>query len=301
LGSTSWSSEISISGRPARASDYARVVRVSPRYFETMGIPILAGRPLGEADREHSPKVAVLSQTAARRIFDGADPIGRYISFESNFKVSDAVLVVGVAHDVRLASPREDPGVVVFTPLEQQASAFNSLVLRTDGDPAALAETVRKAVQEVTHDRPLGSMQAATEILDDQLSEEQTIAALSAGLAALALVMASVGLYGVISYAVTGRTQEMGIRLALGASGGHVTGLVMREVGVLLLAGTVVGAGASVACLRLVRSLLYGITSWDFTWLVLAGLLLAVVAAAAGYLPARRAARLDPLKALRQE
>jgi ABC-type antimicrobial peptide transport system permease subunit len=113
--------------------------------------------------------------------------------------------------------------------------------------------------------------------------------------------MASVGLYGVISYAVARRTQEMRIRLALGASGDHVTALVMREAGLLLLAGTVVGASASVACVPLVRSLLYGITRWDFTWLVLAGLLLVLVAAVAGYLPARRAARLDPLEALRQE
>jgi len=308
LANSSWSSDISISGRPARASDYAQVVRVSPRYFETMGIQIAAGPALGEADREKSPRVVVLSQTAARRIFDGADPIGRYISFETNFKTSDAQQVVGVAHDLRIASPREDPGVVVFAPLAQpvaalaeQAMPFSSVVLRTDRDPVALAETVRKVLQEAAPDRALGSIRPASEILDDQLATEQAMAALSAGLGVLAMVLAAAGLYGVISYAMTRRTQEMGIRLALGASGTQVTRLVMREVGLLVSGGIVAGAALSVACVRLVRSLLYGITPWDFKWLALAGLLLVVVAAAAGYLPARRAARLDPLEALRQE
>jgi predicted permease len=308
LGNNSWTSDISISGRPARHSDYARVIRVSPRYFETMGIQIVTGRALGEGDRETSPRVAVLSQTAARRIFDGADPIGRYISFSPNFEPHDSAQVVGVSHDLRLENPREDPGVVVFAPLVQKVALlaersmpFNSVVLRTDRDPAALAETVRTALREATHDRALGSIRPVTEVLEDQLAEEETLAELSACLGALALVMAAVGLYGVISYAVTSRTQELGIRLALGASGGQVTGLVMRDVGLLLCGGMIVGAGASVACVRVVRSLLYGIALRDIVWLVLAGLLLVLVAAAAGYLPARRAARLDPLEAHRQE
>lgn len=301
FGHMSYSTELSLPGRPSRPSDHTREIRVSPRYFETMRIDLLAGRGILESDREKTPKVVVLSQTAARTFFNGADPIGHYISFELTFDQHKAWQVVGVAHDVRIESPRENFAAAVFVPIEQQSSPFHSVVVRTDRDPTAMAGTVRAALAELNRDLAVGDIRPVSEILDDQLAGEQTMAALAAGLGVLALVMASVGLYGVISYAVAGRTQEMGIRLALGASGGQLTGLVMREVGLLLAAGIVVGAGASAACTQVVRSMLFGITPRDAGWLVLAGLLLILVASTAGYLPARRAASLDPLEALRQE
>ncbi len=301
LGNQTYSSEISTPGRTSPAGEEARIIRVSPRYFETMGIPILSGRGITEQDHEKAALVAVLGAMAARRIFDGVDPAGRYISLGPKFEAQGALEVVGVSHDVRLNNAREDLGIVVFVPLEQQIAPFNLVVLRTDGEPTALAGSVRTALQEIAPDLSVGSIDSVANILDEKNAEQQVMAALSAVFGLLALSMASVGLYGVISYAVARRTQEMGIRLALGASREQVTGLVMSEVGRLLAAGIVLGGCASAAGVQLLRSLLFGITLRDSAWPALAGVLLLVVAATAGYLPARRAARLNLLDALRQE
>ncbi len=300
LGSLSMAHGVAMPGRPAKVDEQAGVVTVSSRYFESMGIPIVSGRPINEADHAKAARVAVINQSAAHRYFGGADPIGRYICFDE-FDQSKAMQIVGVSRDVRFSNPRENAGPVIFVPLAQQPAQVNSLVLRTQGNPAAVADLVRAAVREVNPDMSLGSIRPASELIDEQLAGPESMAVLSAGFGLLALIMAAVGLYGVITYAVARRTQEIGIRIALGASGDQVKALVMRDVAVLVMAGLVTGAAASAACIRVVRSVLFGITARDGGWVLLAILVLAFVAAAAGYLPARRAARLDPMEALRQE
>ena len=300
LGNNTWTSEIS-AGASGTKPVHSFVVRGTSRYFETMGISILAGRPFDASDREKSARVAVLTETAARRIFNGADALGKLISLDADFGGGTGVQVVGIAHDVRLFSPAEVPGPVVFLPLEQQPMPFNSLVLRADVEPASLANSVRTALHEVAPQVELGSIESVTEMLDDKNANQQVITMVAAVFGLLALALASAGLYGVISYAVESRTQEMGIRLALGATPAQVTTLIMREVAFLLGLGLVLGGAASVAGTRVLRSLLFGITVRDGAWLLLAGLLLLVLSALAGYLPARRASRLNLLDALRQE
>jgi predicted permease len=288
--------KISLPGEAARGVD-ALQSKVSPQYFETMKIPLLAGRTFSEADRKETAPVAVLGETAARQLFGSANPVGRSISLGSN----DSRIVVGVAHDVRYLGPREPFGPVVYEPMSQGGVLLLTAVLRTAGDPAAFASAARQAVREAAPGLKMETIASVSELLGASIRQERMIAVLSAAFGLLALVLASVGLYGVIAYAVQRRTQEIGVRIALGASRIQVTGLLLSDIVKLLAIGLILGLAGTLALGNWVRSLLFGITPHDPAMLAAAAAILTAVAFAAGYLPARRASRLHPMEALRQE
>ncbi|SPF56533.1 membrane hypothetical protein [Candidatus Sulfopaludibacter sp. SbA4] len=292
---------IALPDRPPAPDEEARLVSVSPRFFETMGIPMVAGRPITEEDRAGTAKVAVISETAARALFGAANPVDRYFAAGAKFDANKAIRIVGVAHDIRFARPRDPFEMVVYQSLAQSPMPLTSVVMRTAGDPALFAGVARQAVSESVPRLKIASVRPLGELVGSQLGQERMMALLSGAFGLLALVLASVGLYGVIAYGVERRTQEIGIRLALGASRAQVSGLLLREVAMVLGVGLPLGAAATLALGQWVRSMLFGLTPHDPAMLVSAAALLAVVGLAAGYLPARRASRFEPTTALRQE
>jgi predicted permease len=290
---------VSTAERPAQKSDNTRYTYVTQHYFETMGIPMIAGRAIEEGDRTGAP-VMVLSETAARTLFRDANPLGRMVSRSYTFDAKQAAQVVGVAHDVRFG-PRDPYAFQVYLPFSKAGFPMTEALLRTAGDPAALVAPVRAAIQDMDSTLAVGNISTLQQKIDSGLVHERMMALLSACFGLLALVLTSIGVYGVIAYAVERRTQEIGIRLALGAARRQVAAMLLREVGVLVLASLILGIAATLVATRSIRTLLYGIAAGDFATLAAAALMLALVAALAAWLPARRAARLDPTEALRME
>jgi predicted permease len=274
--------------------------QVSPHYFETMKIPLLAGREFSESDSKQTAPVAILSETAARLLFGSTNPVGRSISVGPGAISNDTHVVVGIAHDIRLG-PRQPFVPMVYEPMAQNGVPLLTAVLRTAGSPAAFASAARQAVREAAPSLKLQSVTPVTELLGASIRQERLIAVLSAAFGLLALVLASVGLYGIIAYAVQRRTQEIGIRIALGASHIQVTILLLSDIARLLATGLIFGLAGTLALGNWVRSLLFGITPHDPATLAAAAAILTAVAFAAGYLPARRASHLHPTEALRQE
>jgi len=286
--------------RPAQKSDYTRYTYVTPHYFETLGIRLVAGRAIDETDRAGAAPVMVLSETAARTLFGGANPLGRMVSGSYTFQGKSAAQVVGVAHDVRFG-PRDPYAFQIYLPFSQSQFPMTEALLRTAGDPASMAGSVRAAIQDLDATVAVGAVATLQQKIDSGLVHERMMALLSACFGLLALVLTSVGVYGVIVYAVERRTREIGIRLALGAARRQVAAMLLRELGLLVLASLMLGIAATLAATRTIQTLLYGIAASDFVTVAAAALALALVAALAAWIPARRAAHLDPMDALRTE
>jgi predicted permease len=301
LGSFSHTVTASTPGRPMAKGDFVRLVHVSARYFETLGIPILEGRGIAAEDRETSPKVVVLSRTAARAMFGGEVPVGRYISMGREYDAKHALLVIGVAHDVRYAGARDPFGIVLYVPLTQSPAPVTAVLIRPEGDPRAAERSLRAAIARVDPTVRVGEIRPLQEALETGLATERTLAILSGAFAVLALGLTCVGVYGVIAYAVRRRTREIGVRIALGAGRGDVTAMLLGGVLRLLAAGFVPGAVGAYFAVRALRGSLFGIAAWDVTMPAVAAAVLGGAALAAAWLPARRAARLDPMDALRRE
>jgi len=279
---------------------------VGSGFFHTMGIPILAGRDFNENDTASAPKVGILSESLARKAFPGQNPIGkRFLAHfhPSDGKPGDLIEVVGISGDTRYWSLKQDPVGMFYQPYQQTPNLdFGATYeVRTSLSPASVAPSLRKAVQSIDPDLPLQEIRTQQEQIDASMQQERIIAALTASFGVLALVLASVGVYGVMAYSVAQRTSEIGIRMALGARPREVITMVLREATWIALVGIACGIGATLLSTHLVTSLLYGLHPNDPLILVTSASLLALVGLVASWVPARCAAAVEPMQALRHE
>lgn len=293
-----------VSGVPTQGT---RILYAGPRFFTTMQIPILRGREIGEGDREGTPRVAVVSDLFARNNFGDEDPVGRHIEVGGSMKVGDQPLVleiVGVASAARYGGLKREIPPVVYVPYAQVPTSQlgqMTYALRTDGDPLGYASAVRQIVHDADGRVPVTNFKTQAADIDQTINQEIVFARLCTAFAILALVIACVGLYATMAYAVARRTNEIGLRMALGAGRGVVIWMVLREVCVLAAVGLAIGVPAALGTSRLIESFLFDTKPNDPRALALAVAILVTAALAAGYGPARRAARLDPMIALRHE
>ena len=276
---------------------------VSPSYFGTMGIPVVRGRGFNQNDTAASTRVAVVNQTFVRRLLRGVDPIGQTLrtNREPNYP-STVYQIVGVIPDTQYNDLRGETPPMTFAPATQfpAQGPWMVMMIRSNAPPAAIGATIKRRLA-VRHPDIIVELSDFQRDIRDHLTPERLMAMLSGFFGLLAAMLAMVGLYGVISFVVARRRGEIGIRLALGAERGQVVAMVMREAGRLLLIGIVTGAALSLVAGRAARSLLFGLKPYDPLTLFAAALLLATIAAAASFVPARRASKLDPMAALRDE
>jgi putative ABC transport system permease protein len=282
--------------QPGVAEVSAPVARVNPDYFRTMGIPLRAGRLFDDGDTEGAPGVAVLSQTLARRLFPDEDPLGKRFSMGDR-----SATVIGVVNDIRYTGLDGEVEPAVYLSYRQLPRAGMALLLRSAVEPASLAPGLRSAVHEVDPALPVYDVMTMEERLSNSVAARRFNLLLLGGFAALALLLACVGVYGVISYVVTGRTHEIGIRMALGAQSADIVRLFIKQGMALVTLGVGIGLVGAYALTRVMSSLLFGVLANDARTFAGVTLLLSLVALLACYLPARRAARIDPLGALRHE
>ncbi|MGH9853513.1 MAG: ADOP family duplicated permease [Blastocatellia bacterium] len=272
---------------------------VGTDYFTTMGIPLIAGRSFSPHDTGASPKVAVISETMAARFFPNGSPLGK--RFGTSERPQKEFEIVGVVKDAKYGTVAEQMRLMAYYPHAQSLQPLENFVVRFSGAPAAIIPQVRRAIQEVNRNLPIDEVVSLSEHIGRSLTQQKLVARLASFFGLLALLLACVGLYGVLSYAVARRANEIGIRLALGASPGDILWLVLREALALACGGVIVGLVAASFGAKLADTLLFELKPTDPLTLVSATLLLIVTAALASYLPARRAARVDPLVALRDE
>ena len=279
----------------------AGVAMVSPGFLRTLGISLVRGRDFDWTDDERHPRVAIISSALAGRLFPAGQASGQHVRFGFMPELQD-LEVVGIANNARIFDLRNAAAPVIYLPYPQHPkwTEQGDLLVRTRVAPEALARTVGHEIESVGHEYPLSTKTIAQEV-SQALVEDRVIAMLSGFFAALALLLASVGLYGLMSYAVTHRTREIGIRVALGAQRATVHWLVLREALTLGLIGIALGIPCALTGSRLIASMLFGISSGDLPTLTSVWALLLAVALLAGYLPARRASRIDPMDALRSE
>jgi len=271
---------------------------VTPGHFETMRIPLISGRDFTDFDREKTTRVAVINEAMAKAIWPGQDPLGKRFAIVTE---PNLLQVIGVVSTTVVGQIGEDPQPVAYLPMRQQYSPFATLVVRTSSNPEPLIGSVRAQIQPIDKNLAFTNAQTVQQILGQGLWAARMGAALLGLFGALALVLASIGIYGVLAYSVAQRTSEIGLRMALGAQPRQVLGLVLKQGMLLAMIGAAVGIVVALPVARMAGNLLYGVSATDPLTYAGITLLLLCVALLACYLPARRATRIDPLKALRVE
>ena len=305
LTGTGWTGSFNIEGRPVapgQAEPHSAFRAITPDYFEAMKIPLIDGRFFSERDVEGSNRVVIIDRTLAEHFFPGENPLGKRVEFgmagPDGPKWREIVGVVGSIRHRRLDAEIKDH---IYFPQTQVPQSIMSLVVRTSTDPESATSVIRGAVASVDKDQPIHRVMTMEQVRSDSVSNKRLSMLLLTIFAGVALVLASVGIYGVMSYSVSERTHEIGIRMALGAKAADVLKLVVGQGMALALAGVVIGVAAALLLTRFMQSLLFGVTATDATTFMLISVLLAGVALLACYLPARRATKVDPMVALRYE
>lgn len=289
-----------IEGRPApRTPGEAPVASyraVSTTYFDTMGMSMQSGRSLTADDRAGMPSVAVINEALARRYWEGTSPLGAKLLMSG-----EPMTVVGVVADVRHVGPATAADGELYVPYTQIPPRSATLVLRTAGDPAALGPSLRAMMREVDPMLPLGTISPVTTLVADRIAQPRFMATLLTWFASVAAILAVMGVYGLLAFSVTQRTREIGVRMALGAGRAAVIGMVVRQSLLVVGVGIVIGAAAGAALSQTVQSQLFAVEAGDPATIVLMALLMLAASAVASYFPARRASRVDPVVALRNE
>ncbi len=297
------STRFEIEGIPdlASGSDIAYFIAATSDYFRALGTPLIQGRVFDERDSETAPKVVIINQSLARRLFPDQDAVGKHLKLVNPEQGQDWREIIGVVGDVRYRG-LDDPGdAAVYTPFSQTPFYWTYLMVRTSGDPTSVAAGVRKAISSVEPNLTAASLRTMDDLVSESVSQPRFNATLLSIFAGLALVLASVGIYGVVSYSVAQRTREIGIRMALGARPADVLRLVLTKGMALVFAGVVIGLVGAFVLTRVLESMLFGVTTTDPATYVTVTLVLAFVALVACYTPARRATKVDPMVALRYE
>jgi predicted permease len=293
---------------------------VTPRYFETFGIPILLGRdfrmedspavssdpperyqPNAEGEKGGPPRVAIVNESFARKYFAGRGAVGMHLAEGDKYDPAKGYEIVGVVRDARYFGMREEIEPMVYIPAWRQGAGRTVLCVRSGGDMAALVEGIRRKVQEQDPSIAIQRTRTMEEYVDQNIVQERLVATLSSFFGALALLLASVGLYGVTAQAVARRTREIGIRMAMGAQRSAVLGMILRDAMLLVAIGAAIGVPAALALSRYVESLLFGVKPQDPLTIGLAVVVLGAISLAASLAPARRASSVDPMQALRYE
>ena len=301
LAGNEWDSSMSVEGHEVKDGEdmQAFMNALSTGYFQTMGIPLLEGRDFNALDAKENATVAIVNKRFADHFFAGQSPIGRHLGFGVGPKTKMTIEIVGLVANSLYEGPREGVRRQVFIP--SWGNGSTTFYLRTETASSSAYNTIRNEVRKLDAAIPVYGLKTVEAQLDETLLTDRLIALLSGGFGFLATILASVGLYGVMSFVVARRRKELGIRLALGAEPGGLIWMVMREVLVLLGIGLAVGIPAAFGLGRFVSKQLYGIQPNDPWMAVATVVLLTVVSAAAGLIPARRASRIDPILALRYE
>jgi putative ABC transport system permease protein len=294
-------SDFRIEGRPEPEPGTEMIIitrSVSPGYFGALGIRLIKGRDFSDRDNSDAPKVAVINSDLARIHFPDEDPIGKRITFDDG---ESWISIAGVIDDVKQLGLDSRAQPEVYFPYQQAANPSMSIVVRTTSNPLSLVAAMKSQIQEIDKDLPIADVKTMGQLLSESLSGRRFNMLLLTVFAVVALVLAAVGIYGVMSYSVSQRTHEIGIRMALGAQTSEVLKLVVRQGMFLTLAGLAAGIVASLLLTQLMTSMLFGVTATDPITFAAVSVLLAGVALGACFLPARRAAKVDPMVALRHE
>jgi predicted permease len=314
LEDNEWDSAVTVEDYNAKNGEHIQAFMnsISPRYFETLGVPILAGRDFTIRDNEeiqHGPEAsdwnptkAIVNEKFAKKYFGTTNAVGRYVGFGTDPGTKTDIEIIGVIKDIKYTNLRDEVPIQMFVPyLGNRYVTGMTVYLKTTLAPDQIASAVRAQIRQIDPNLPLYGLRTVEQQISNSLLIERLIASLSSVFGALATLLATIGLYGVMAYTVARRTREIGIRMALGAFQGDVIWMVMREVIVLVAIGIVAGFGAAMGLTRFVRSQLFGVETMDPVALVAAIVGLAVVACLAGYIPALRASRVDAMHALRYE
>jgi putative ABC transport system permease protein len=279
----------------------AAIRAITPGYLEAMGIAVAAGRPFDQSDRRSGLRVAIVDQALAHRHWPDESPIGKRLRFGRPEANQPWMTIVGLVDTAKETELDEDPTAHLYVPYAQYGGLSLALAIRTSSDPSAMTNALRKEVQTLDPQLPIYHLQTMEDAVAESLNTRKLTNVLLGTFAAIALLLAAIGIYGVMSANVSDRIHEFGIRVALGAQVGNILTLVLRQGIVLVLLGIAIGVGGALAVTRFLSSLLYGVSSTDFKVFGAVSLLLAGVALFACYLPARRATKVDPVVALRYE
>jgi len=302
LAGNSWGTDVEVDGWKSGPDidSNSRFNEVGAGYFKTLGVPVLSGREFTPSDRLGSPKVAIVNEAFAKKFKLGRDAVGKHLA-ESGAKIND-IEIVGLVKDAKYNNVKDEIPPVYFRPWAQDSTTgFLNFYVRTAMEPRQIMRTIPAVIAQLDPNLPVEDLKTLPRQVQENVYLDRVISTLSASFAALATLLAAIGLYGVLAYTVAQRTREIGVRMALGADAGRVRTMVLRQVGRMTLIGGLVGIVGALALEKTARSLLYGLEGHDPLVVTASAVVLALVALGAGYLPARRASKIHPMQALRYE